>query len=71
MTWMEGPHFFADTLSKLRKPVMKLIRKGNIGAETSGLLLQDGREVNVSAFGEDFDEAFFNSSGIERLKEWA
>lgn len=50
---------------------MKLIRKGNIGTETPGLLLQDGREADVSAFGEDFDEAFFNSSGIERLQEWA
>ena len=50
---------------------MKLIRKGNLGAETPGLLLQDSREVDVSAFGEDFDEPFFDSSGIDRLQEWA
>lgn len=50
---------------------MKLIRKGQIGAETPGLLLTDGREVDVSAFGEDYDEVFFESDGLERLREWA
>ena len=49
---------------------MKLIRKGEIGEETPGLLLADGREVDVSAFGEDYDEAFFETNGMERLSEW-
>ena len=50
---------------------MKLIRKGEIGEETPGLLLSDGREVDVSAFGEDYDEVFFETDGMERLLEWA
>jgi len=50
---------------------MKLIRKGEIGEEAPGLLLPDGREVDVSAFGEDYDEVFFESDGMERLQEWA
>jgi len=50
---------------------MKLIRKGEIGEETPGLLLPDGREVDVSAFGEDFDEVFFETDGMSRLIEWA
>ena len=50
---------------------MKLIRKGEIGEETPGLLLTDGREVDVSAFGEDYDEVFFESEGIKRLREWS
>ena len=47
---------------------MKLIRKGEIGKESPGLLLTDGRQVDVSAFGEDYDELFFESNGIERLR---
>ncbi|MFP6900593.1 MAG: fumarylacetoacetate hydrolase family protein [Opitutales bacterium] len=50
---------------------MKLIRKGEIGEETPGLLLPDGREVDVSAFEEDYDEVFFETDGLERLREWA
>ena len=50
---------------------MKLIRKGDLGQEAPGLLLTDGREVDVSAFGEDYNEAFFESSGIERIRKWA
>jgi 2-keto-4-pentenoate hydratase/2-oxohepta-3-ene-1,7-dioic acid hydratase in catechol pathway len=50
---------------------MKLIRKGEIGDETPGLLLPDGREVDVSAFGQDYDEGFFETDGLERLREWA
>jgi len=50
---------------------MKLIRKGEIGEESPGLLLKDGRQVDVSAFGEDYDELFFGSNGIERLQKWS
>ena len=49
---------------------MKLIRKGQPGEESPGLLLNDGREVDVSTFGEDYDEVFFETNGLERLKEW-
>ena len=49
---------------------MKLIRKGEPNEESPGLLLPDGREVDVSSFGEDYDEVFFETNGIERLSEW-
>ena len=50
---------------------MKLIRKGDTGEERPGLLLPDGREVDISAFGEDYDEVFFETDGLARLAEWA
>ncbi len=50
---------------------MKLIRKGEPGEESPGLMLANGREVDVSEFGEDYDEVFFESDGLQRLKEWA
>jgi len=49
---------------------MKLIRLGERGQETPGVLITDGRRVDVSAFGEDYDEAFFASEGPTRLHEW-
>jgi len=49
---------------------MKLIRKGEPNEESPGLLLPDGREVDVSSFGEDYDEVFFETDGLERLKSW-
>ena len=49
---------------------MKLIRKGELNEESPGLLLPDGREVDVSSFGEDYDEVFFETNGLERLSEW-
>jgi 2-keto-4-pentenoate hydratase/2-oxohepta-3-ene-1,7-dioic acid hydratase in catechol pathway len=49
---------------------MKLIRKGEPLEESPGLLLPDGREVDVSSFGEDYDEVFFETNGLERLSEW-
>ena len=49
---------------------MKLIRKGEPNEESPGLLLPDGREVDVSSFGEDYDEVFFETNGLERLSEW-
>ena len=49
---------------------MKLIRKGQPGEESPGLLLNDGSEVDVSTFGEDYDEVFFETNGLERLEEW-
>ena len=37
---------------------MKLIRKGEPYEESPGIVLPDGREVDVSSFGEDYDEVF-------------
>jgi 2-keto-4-pentenoate hydratase/2-oxohepta-3-ene-1,7-dioic acid hydratase in catechol pathway len=49
---------------------MKLIRWGDAGREKPGLLL-DGATVDASSFGEDYDEKFFASGGIDRLTSWA
>ena len=50
---------------------MKLIRFGAAGAEKPGLLLNDGRRIDASAFGSDYDEAFFGGDGLARLARWA
>ncbi|HYT04060.1 MAG TPA: fumarylacetoacetate hydrolase family protein [Gemmatimonadales bacterium] len=49
---------------------MKLIRFGPPGRERPGLLLSDGRRVDASGCGMDYDEAFFGSGGVERLARW-
>jgi 2,4-didehydro-3-deoxy-L-rhamnonate hydrolase len=50
---------------------MKLIRFGESGREKPGLILDDGRRVDASGFGSDYDEAFFGGDGLERLRRWA
>ena len=47
---------------------MKLIRYGRPGAEKPGLILEDGRRVDVSAVVRDYDEAFFAEGGVGLLK---
>lgn len=49
---------------------MKLIRFGNTGTEKPGICTEDGRWLDCSAFGEDWDEKFFGTNGIERLRQW-
>ena len=49
---------------------MKLIRFGNPGKEKPGIILSDNSWIDVSAFGEDFDEDFLGSNGISRLQSW-
>ena len=49
---------------------MKLIRFGAVGQEKPGLLLENGKRIDVSAFGEDYNENFFGNSGVNRLREW-
>ena len=49
---------------------MKLFRFGVTGAEKPGLILEDGRKVDVSAFGEDYTDEFFANDGINRLAAW-
>jgi 2,4-didehydro-3-deoxy-L-rhamnonate hydrolase len=50
---------------------MKLIRFGDRGKEKPGLLLEDGTRVDVSASGSDYNEEFFATDGLERLRRWA
>ncbi|EAR00589.1 fumarylacetoacetate hydrolase family protein [Maribacter sp. HTCC2170] len=49
---------------------MKLIRFGKIGEESPGIELDNGIRLDVSAFGQDYDEKFFGNGGIDRLKKW-
>ena len=49
---------------------MKLIRFGKINEEKPGVLLVDGIRLDVSAFVQDYDEAFFGSNGIDKLRLW-
>lgn len=49
---------------------MKLIRFGAFENEKPGVILPSGKKINVVAFGEDYNESFFKSNGIERLADW-
>ena len=49
---------------------MKLIRFGTKGNEKPGVQLQDWTRIDVSAFVEDYNEAFFGTEGIENLQLW-
>ncbi|MGY8916520.1 MAG: fumarylacetoacetate hydrolase family protein, partial [Flavobacteriales bacterium] len=49
---------------------MKLIRFGEAGNEKPGVLLDSGKRIDVSGFGEDYTEAFFETDGLDRLKTW-
>ena len=49
---------------------MKLIRFGTINAEKPGVQLTNGIKLDVSAFTSDYNEEFFGSNGIEKLKKW-
>lgn len=48
---------------------MKLIRHGSINKEKTGIVIGD-TYYDSSAFGEDYNEAFFETGGLERLKAW-
>lgn len=48
---------------------MKLIRFGLPGAEKPGIVTDAGM-FDVSAFGEDFGERFFETDGLARLAKW-
>jgi 2,4-diketo-3-deoxy-L-fuconate hydrolase len=45
---------------------MKLIRFGEAGKEKTGVIVND-KKYDTSAFGEDYNEAFFENDGINRL----
>src|SRR5690554_1993429 len=49
---------------------MKLIRFGEVGNERPGVQLENGTRLDVSAFGRDYNEDFFGTDGIDRLKDW-
>jgi 2,4-diketo-3-deoxy-L-fuconate hydrolase len=49
---------------------MKLLRFGEFENEKPALELSNGKRIDVSSFGEDFNEVFFKNNGLERLKNW-
>ncbi len=49
---------------------MKLCRFGSPNREKPGVLLADGKRIDVSSFVHDYDEEFFASGGIPKLAEW-
>lgn len=49
---------------------MKLIRFGAVGQEKPGVQLADGTRIDISAFGEDYNENFFGTDGVDRLSNW-
>jgi len=48
---------------------MKLIRYGEAGKEKTGVIINDKR-YDTSAFGEDYDEHFFETDGLKRLSDF-
>ncbi|NND05935.1 MAG: fumarylacetoacetate hydrolase family protein [Saprospiraceae bacterium] len=48
---------------------MKLIRFGDQGNEQPGVL-KDGKRLDTSEFGEDFDQHFYGTDGPARLAQW-
>lgn len=49
---------------------MKLIRFEQEGKVKPGIITPQGQWLDVSAFGEDYNEEFFGSNGLNRLEEW-
>ena len=49
---------------------MKLIRHGDPGRESPGVILNNGRLVDASSEFRDFDEGFFACGGLESLQSW-
>ena len=48
---------------------MKLIRYGDLNKEKTGIILDD-KMYDTSGFGEDYDEHFFETNGLERLTRY-
>jgi 2-keto-4-pentenoate hydratase/2-oxohepta-3-ene-1,7-dioic acid hydratase in catechol pathway len=49
---------------------MKLLRFGAVGQEKPGVQLANGKNIDVSAFGTDYNEEFFGNNGLEQLATW-
>ena len=49
---------------------MRLIRFGEPGHERPGVLSPDDQRMDLSGFGEDWNEEFFGTGGLARLEGW-
>jgi len=63
-------NFYIFQLQNHSDTDMKLIRFGQPGQEKPGIQLADGKRLDVSAFGEDFGQDFFETDGPSRLADW-
>ena len=49
---------------------MKLFRFGPADHEHPGVVMPSGQHIDVTHFGEDYDESFFATNGTQRLAHW-
>jgi|SoiMethySBSTD1v2_1073268.scaffolds.fasta_scaffold30575_3 2-keto-4-pentenoate hydratase/2-oxohepta-3-ene-1,7-dioic acid hydratase in catechol pathway len=49
---------------------IKLFRFGDVLNEKPGVVTAGGKRIDVSSFGEDYNEKFFATEGIARLQKW-
>jgi 2,4-diketo-3-deoxy-L-fuconate hydrolase len=56
-------------LERVRVRSMKLIRYGAAGKEKTGVIINDIK-YDTSVFGEDYNEKFFESDGLNRLRKF-
>ncbi len=49
---------------------IRLFRFGEVGSEKPGIVSSSGKKLDVSGFGEDYNEHFFSTDGIARLEKW-
>src|SRR5207247_2258709 len=67
--WRSPLHWYNSSLTRSVHR-MKLIRWGPPGAEKPGILTNEGARLDASPFGSDFDEDFFASGGLQKLRAW-
>ena len=49
---------------------MKLFRYGKPGEEKPGVILPNGEKIDATGFGQDYNEVFFATGGLQKLKTW-
>jgi 2,4-didehydro-3-deoxy-L-rhamnonate hydrolase len=49
---------------------MKLFRFGEFENEKPGVILSNGKKIDVSSYIDDYDEPFFKTDGLIRLSQW-
>ena len=60
----------ATNAQTLNHSQIKLFRFGDLENEKPAVEYPDGIRLDVSAFGEDYNEVFFAKNGVARLQSW-